>query len=125
MDEMNVMLLSVAQQKLYVDVIFAMAALDGFELLGPEDSDNWPIMAAKRIGKYTIELSWMDEDECGPDATKARWEIEVREGGPGPTGGEWRSHVLYVALHATDALRMAKGLVRLYTAATEGTCNAA
>jgi len=37
MADTNIMLLSVAQQRLYVDAIFAMAVLDGFELVGTGD----------------------------------------------------------------------------------------
>jgi hypothetical protein len=40
------------------------------------------------------------------------WQVEVRD------GCEWKTHVVYVALHATDALRIAKGLVRFYHALT-------
>jgi len=120
MADTNIMLLSVAQQRLYVDAIFAMAVLDGFELVGTgDDSDDWPVMCTNRMGKYSVEISWIDEDELGPDATKGVWEVEVREGGRGPDGGEWKSHVVYVALHATDALRIAKGLVRFYHTLTD------
>ena len=75
-------------------------------------------MCAKRMGKCTVEISWMDEDELGPDATKAVWQVEVREDDAGPDGGGWKSQLVYVALHATDALRIAKGLVRFYQALT-------
>ena len=118
MDGMNVMLLSVAQQRIYVDAIFAMAALDGFELVGAGgDSNDTPVICARQAGEYTIEISWMDEDELGPDATKAVWQVQVIEPG---TGGsvEWKSHMVYVALHASDALRIAKGLVRFHRALT-------
>jgi len=115
MADTNIMLLSVAQQRLYVDAIFAMAVLDGFELVGTgDDSDDWPVMCTNRMGKYSVEISWIDEHDHGPDATKATWEIEVNEG----DAGGWKVPLVHVALHATDALRIAKGLVRFYDVLT-------
>jgi hypothetical protein len=114
------MLLSEAQQRTYVDAIFAMAALDGFEITattGKEGGDR-PVACAKQIGKYVVEISWSDEADYGPDATKAVWEVEVYERKPGAESG-WTVHLVHVALHATDALRIAKGLVRFYHALTE------
>ena len=108
-------LLSETQQRIYVDAIFAMAALDGFEIdctTGSENGDR-PVMCAKQIGNHRIEVSWSDEDDHGPDATKAVWGVEVNEYDPG-IGGGWKDHLVHVALHAPDALRIAKGLVRFY-----------
>ena len=115
MDDRNLMLLSGAQQRMYVDAIFAMAALDGFEIsctTGSEYGDR-PVMCAKQIGNYRVEIGWSDEDDHGPDATKAVWEVEVDEHDRG-VGGGWKAHLVHVALHAPDALRIAKGLVRSY-----------
>jgi len=111
------MLLSEGQQRTFVDAIFAMAAFDGFEInctTGSENGDR-PVMCAKQIGNYRIEIGWSDEADHGPDATKAVWEVEVYERKPGAESG-WTVHLVHVALHATDALRIAKGLVRIYKA---------
>ena len=118
MDDKYVTLFSEAQQKTYVDAIFAMAAIDGFEIgctTGSENGDR-PVMCAKQIGNYRIEISWSDEADHGPDATKAVWEVEVNERDPGVDGG-WMVHITHVALHATDALRIAKGLVQILSCA--------
>ena len=115
MKDNNLMLLSDAQQRIYVDAIFAMAALDGFEIVCTTDgSAGRPIMCAKQMGKYRVEICWIDEHEYGADATKATWEIEVNEG----DAGGWKVPLVHVALHATDALRIAKGLVRFYDVLT-------
>jgi hypothetical protein len=118
--DQNVMLLSQKQQRIYVDAIFAMAALDGFEtsaIKGNDGADR-AVMCAKQIGRYRVEISWIDEHEHGSDATKAVWEIEVVECDP-DDGSGWKIPLLHVALHATDALRFAKGLVRIYEALTQ------
>jgi len=115
MDCKNLTLLSEAQQRMYVDAIFAMAAIDDFEIdctTGSENGDR-PVMCAKQIGRYRIEIGWSDEAELGPDATKAVWGVEVNEYDTG-IGGGWKVHVAHVALHAPDAIRIAKGLVRVY-----------
>ena len=109
------MLLSEAQQRIYVDAIFAMAALDGFEITsttGKECGDR-PVVSAMQVGRYIVEIGWSDEADHGPDATKAVWEVEVNEYDLG-VGGGWKDHLVHVALHAPDALRIAKGLVRFY-----------
>jgi hypothetical protein len=114
MNDKNDMLLSVAQQGIYVDTVFAMARLDGFERVGaPDEGDDRPPICAKRMGEYTVEIGWMDEDELGPDATKAVWQVEVIE------HGAWKSQIVYVGLHASDALRIAKGLVRFHHTLTQ------
>ena len=110
-------LLSETQQRIYVDAIFAMAALDGFEIdctTGSENGDR-PVMCAKQIGNYRVEIGWSDEDDHGPDATKAVWDVEVNEYDHG-SGGGWKVHLAHVVLHAPDALRIAKGLVGFYHA---------
>jgi hypothetical protein len=120
MDGRGLTLLSEAQQRIYVDAIFAMAALDGFEIdctTGGENGDR-PVTCVKRIGNYSIEIGWSDETYHVPDATKAVWEVEVNEFDPG-VGGGWKVHVAHVALHGADALRIARGLVRLYHALTK------
>jgi hypothetical protein len=117
MNDRRVMLLSDEQQRMYVDTIFAMAALDGFEVVcstGSEGDDR-PVTCAKHIGNYRIEIGWNDEHEDGPDATKATWDVEVSERAPA-SGSNVLLHC--VALHAPDALRMAKGLVRFCQALT-------
>lgn len=109
-------LLSDKQQRIYLDAIFAMAALDGFEIVcttGSEGDDR-QVMCAKQIGQYRVEISWIDEDDHGPDATKATWEVEVIQ--DPDAGGGWKVVLVHVALHATDALRIAKGVVRFYHA---------
>jgi hypothetical protein len=117
MNDRRVMLLSDEQQRIYVDAIFAMAALDGFEVVcttAGEGQDR-PVMCARQIGNYRIEVGWSDEHEHGPDATKATWDLEVTERDPA-SGSNVLLHC--VALHAADALRMAKGLVHFYQALT-------
>ena len=109
MDGRSLMLLSEGQQKMYVDTIFAMAALDGFKIdctTGGENG-NRPVMCAKQIGRYRIEIGWSDEADDGNDPTKAVWEVEVNEHDPVASGG-WKVPVVHVALHAADALRIAK-----------------
>jgi len=113
-------LLSDVQQRIYVDAIFAIAAHDGFEITattGKEAGDR-PVSCATQIGKYVVEISWSDEADNGPDATKAVWEVEVFDCNPG-VGGGWKNPVVHVTLHAADALRIAKGLVRFYQAVTQ------
>ena len=117
-DQMNIMLLSAAQQRIYLDAIFAMAGQDGFELsvMKRQDDDDRPVTYTKRIGRFRIEISckFMADDDPLPDATKGAWEVEVSEDDPCPDDGERKVHVLYLALHAPDALRIARGLVRFY-----------
>jgi hypothetical protein len=117
MKDITLMLLSKAQQRIYVDAIFGMAALDGFEIVCTTgiEGDGRPVVCAKQIGKYKIEIGWSDEHDHGPDATKATWEIEVNEG---DRDGGRSVPMVHVALHATDALRIAKGLVLFYHALT-------
>ena len=72
MDGRSLMLLSEGQQRMYVDAIFAMAALDGFKIdctTGGENG-NRPLMCAKQIGRYRIEIGWSDEADHGPDAPR-------------------------------------------------------
>jgi hypothetical protein len=116
MNDENLMLLSRGQQRIYLDAIFAMAALDGFQVVGTtgDKGEETPVMCSKELGKYRVQISWIDEHEHGPDATKATWEIEVIEDNPGVGGGGWKVPLVHVALHATDALRIAKGLDRFY-----------
>jgi hypothetical protein len=54
---------------------------------------------ARQIGRYRVEISWIDEHEHGSDATKAVWEIEVVESDP-DGDGEGKVPLLHVALHA-------------------------
>ena len=75
-------------------------------------------MCARQIGGYSVEISWSDEADHGPDATKAVWEVEVVESASDVGGGS-KVHILHVAPHAPDALRIAKGLVRFYHALTQ------
>ena len=113
------MLLSEGQQRTFVDAIFAMAAFDGFEInctTGSENGDR-PVMCAKQIGNYRVEIGWSDEDDHGADATKAVWEVEVIDCDPDVGCGP-KHHLVYVALHSTDALKIAKGLVCFYQALT-------
>ena len=77
MDRKNLTLLSETQQRIYVDAIFAMAALDGFDIdcsTGSENGDR-PVMCAMQVGNYRVEIGWSDEDDDGPDATKAVWRV--------------------------------------------------
>ena len=84
MDGRSLMLLSEGQQKMYVDTIFAMAALDGFKIDCTTGGENGTglCMCAKQIGRYRIEIGWSDEADYGPDPTKAVWEVEVNEHDP-------------------------------------------
>ena len=85
MDEKNVMLHTDEQQRLYVDTIFAMAALDGFKITGTTGhGDNTPVGCEKQMGKYFVEISCLrdSEDEQCTDLTKAIWEVEMNEGEP-------------------------------------------
>src|SRR4051812_19062756 len=90
-----------------------MAALDRFEIVCTTGKEGYerPVVCAKQIGKYMIEISWIDEGEDGPDATKAVWEVEVKECEPGGRAST-KPVVTHVGMHAPDALRIAKGLVR-------------
>jgi hypothetical protein len=97
-----------------------MAALDGFQIVGTtaDEGGERPVMCSKEFGKYRVQMSWIDEHEQGPDATKATWEIEVDEWDHG-VGGSWKTRLVHVALHATDALRIAKGVVHFHRALTQ------
>lgn len=112
------MMFSEAQQRTYVDAIFAMAALDGYIIIGTtgKESGDRPVVCAKRVGRHTVEIGWSDEADHGPNATRAVWEVEVNER---YTAGGWKVHLVHPALHAPDALRVANGLVRLYHALTQ------
>jgi hypothetical protein len=113
-------LLSAAQQRIYVDAIFRMAGLEGFEITGTtgKESGDRPVVCARQISRYSVEISWSDEADHGPDATKAVWEVEVVESASDVGGGS-KVHIVHVALYALDALRIAKGLVRFYHALTQ------
>ena len=113
------MLLSDAQQRIYVDAVFAMAGLDGFEITATtgKQGDDRPVECAKQIGNYIVEIGWSDEADYGPDATKAVWEVEVIDCDPDVGCGP-KLHLVHVALHSTDALKIAKGLVCFYQAVT-------
>lgn len=67
----------------------------------------------KQTGKYFVEISCLrdSEDEQCPNLTKVIWEVEMNEVEP-EDGGQQKIHLVYVDLHASDALRIAKGLVR-------------
>jgi len=119
MHDKSLLLLNEAQQKTYVDAIFAMAALDGFEVVGTTGNEHGdrPVTCAKQIGRYCVEISWSDEADHGPDATKPVWEVEVNERDLGLADG-LRVHLIHTALQAIDALKIAKGLTRFHHALT-------
>ena len=121
MDNMNVTALSEAQQRIYVDAIFAMATADGFELAVIKREENYdrPITYGKRIGKFWIEISckFMHDDDPLPGVTKGAWEVEVSEDDPRRDGGR-KIDVVFLALHATDALRIVKRLLGFYHSPT-------
>jgi hypothetical protein len=120
MSDTHPFLLNQAQQRIYVDAIFAMAALDGFEIVGTTGipGNDRPMMCAKQMGNYRVQISWVDEQDIGPDATKATWEIEVNQRHP-CVGDGWSMLLVQPALHASDALRIAKGLVGFHHALTQ------
>jgi hypothetical protein len=95
-------------------------ALEGFEIAGTtgKESGDRPVVCARQISRYSVEISWSDEADHGPDATKAVWEVEVLESASDLGGGS-KVHIVHVAPHAPDALRIAKGLVRFYHALTQ------
>ena len=121
----SLQLLSRAQQGMFIDAIFAIATLDDFEIVcttGDEGGDR-PLICARQIGNYRVEIGWSDEADYGPDATKAVWEVKVSEHGPGVDGVRWKAVAVHVALHATDALRIANGFMRFYEALMQCTPN--
>lgn len=77
----------------------------------PEARLRQALCMRKAVSRYTVEISWSDEADRGPDATKAKWEVEVVGVGSGP-----KVQMVHVALHAPDALGIAKGLARFYHA---------
>jgi hypothetical protein len=94
MDNSFALLLNERQQRMYVDAIFAMAALDGFEIdctTGTENGER-PVLCAKQIGDYRIEIGWSDEADQGSDPTKAVWDVEVDE--YDPASNDWKWHLV-------------------------------